>query len=161
MRRKDREITDFEQIRSMIDGCEVLRLGLADPEDPQFPYIVPVNFGYTVEEGQLRFYLHGATAGRKFELMQRMGVCSFEMDCDGFLDPVPEARDITTRYKSVMGKAVLRLLSGEEAEKAVSVIVDRFDVTRGFNWNRDVLPRTAVWELTVTELTAKENKPRA
>lgn len=45
MRRKDREITDFNEIRKIIDACEILRLGLADGD---FPYIVPVNFAYTV-----------------------------------------------------------------------------------------------------------------
>ena len=34
MRRKDREVTDFETIRQIIDSCEVLRIGLSDPEDP-------------------------------------------------------------------------------------------------------------------------------
>lgn len=68
MRRKDREITDFNEIRKIIDACEILRLGLADGD---FPYIVPVNFAYTVTDGQICFYIHGAVAGRKYELLCR------------------------------------------------------------------------------------------
>ena len=41
MRRKDREVTDFDSIVRIIDKCDVLRLGLADGD---YPYIVPVNF---------------------------------------------------------------------------------------------------------------------
>ena len=77
MRRKDREITDFNEIQKIIDACEILRLGLADGD---FPYIVPVNFAYTVTDGQICFYIHGAVAGRKYELLCRNPVCSFEMD---------------------------------------------------------------------------------
>ena len=67
MRRKDRAVTDFQKIVQIIDECEILRLGLADGE---YPYIVPVNFGYTVEGEQICFYIHGAQAGRKYELLR-------------------------------------------------------------------------------------------
>ena len=45
MRRKDREITDPAAIAEIIHRCDVLYLGLNDPEDPDYPYVVPVNFG--------------------------------------------------------------------------------------------------------------------
>lgn len=68
MRRKDREITDFSEILKIVDACEILRLGLADGH---FPYIVPVNFAYTVNDKQFYFYIHGAMAGRKYELLRQ------------------------------------------------------------------------------------------
>ena len=43
MRRKDREITDFEQMRAILDACDCARLGLVDE---QGAYIVPMNFGW-------------------------------------------------------------------------------------------------------------------
>ena len=57
MRRKDREITDFNIMLAIVEECDIIRIGLADGE---FPYIVPVNFAYTVENQQLKFYIHGA-----------------------------------------------------------------------------------------------------
>lgn len=158
MRRKDREITDFEVIRQIIDTCAVIRIGLSDPEDPLYPYIVPVNFGYTVDnQKQVRFFIHGARAGRKFELMQKTECCSFQMECDTLIDPMPQARDVTTRYKCVMGKADLTLLDGAAAEQALEVLMGHNESTRNFEWNRSAVSRTAVWELKVTELSAKAN----
>ena len=162
MRRKDREVTDFETIRQIIDSCEVLRIGLSDPEDPLYPYIVPVNFGYTADEQDgIRFFIHGARAGRKFELMQKVGCCSFQMECDAVVELVPAAKDVTTRYKCVMGKADLTLLEGDAAVHALEVVMSRRDDTRNFEWNRNAVPHTAVWELNVTELTAKVNRPKS
>ena len=69
MRRKDREVTDFDKIVKIIDQCDILRLGIADGD---YPYIVPVNFAYTVEGEQICFYIHGATAGRKYELLKKI-----------------------------------------------------------------------------------------
>ena len=48
MRRKDREITDFDEMMKIIAKCDTCRLALFDDE---FPYIVPLNFGTNVEEG--------------------------------------------------------------------------------------------------------------
>lgn len=158
MRRKDREITDFETIRQIIDSCEILRIGLSDPEDPMYPYIVPVNFGYTADEQDgIRFFIHGAQAGRKFDLMQKVGHCSFQMECDTLVDPIPQAKDVTTRYKCIMGKADITLLEGESAVRALDILMDCHEKTRGFEWNRNAVPKTAVWELKVTDLSAKAN----
>ena len=141
MRRKDREITDFSEILKIVDACEILRLGLADGN---FPYIVPVNFAYTVKDKQLCFYIHGAMAGRKYELL-----------CKN-----PAKRDVTMRYKSVMGQASVTFLEGDEKADAVdTIIMARHSETEKFDYNRAALARTAVAKLTVLSLTAKANLP--
>lgn len=62
MRRKDREITDFNEIMKIIDKCDTCRLALIDEE---YPYIVPLNFGVDVVDGQVYFYFHSANQGKK------------------------------------------------------------------------------------------------
>lgn len=161
MRRKEREVRDPAAVLGIVDSCEVLRLGLYDESDPSFPYVVPVNFAYEVRDGALRFYFHGAAAGRKFDLMTKRGVCSFEMESASRIAVEEEKQNITTYYASVMGKGKLRRLTAEaETLAALQVLVDRFPVSRGLDWAKDCLPRTAVWELAVTELTAKQNSGR-
>ena len=157
MRRKDREIRDFAVIRKIIDKCEVLRIGLVD--DDLFPYIVPVNFAYTIEGEQIFFYIHGAVAGRKYELIRRNGVCSFEMDCDHELVVKEEEREATMYYKSVMGRARLEFLEGEEKKRGLDIIMARDESTRGMDYDLAPLPRTAVVKLTVTEYSGKSNPP--
>ena len=70
MRRQDRAVTAPEKIRAVIDACEVCRLGL---QDGRGVYVVPVNFGHTVEGGRHVFYFHGAAEGRKVDLVRRNG----------------------------------------------------------------------------------------
>ena len=60
-----------------------------------------------------------------------------------------------------MGKADLTLLEGDAAVRALEVLMDCSEKARGFEWNRSAVPHTAVWELKVTELTAKVNLPKA
>ena len=155
MRRKDREVTDFNTIVSIIDECEIIRLGLADGD---FPYIVPVNFGYTIKGKEICFYIHGAMAGKKYEMLSRNPNCSFEMDIPLQLDCLIKQKDVTMRYKSVMGKCKVEFLEGEEKQSAIDdVIMARYEETKNFDYNRETVKKTAVAKLTVTEITAKAN----
>lgn len=155
MRRKDREITDFSEIVKIIDECEIVRLGLADGD---YPYIVPVNFAYRVSGRKVELYIHGAMAGRKYEILQKNPVCSFEMDIPLKLDCIYEKKDVTMRYKCVMGKAKVEFLDGEQKQSALDdIIMARYEETRNFDYNRNAVARTAVAKLTVTEMTAKAN----
>ena len=158
MRRKDREVTDFSEIIKIIDECEIVRLGMADGN---FPYIVPVNFAYKVSGETVALYIHGAMAGQKYEMLQRNPVCSFEMDLPIEMDCIYEKKDVTMRYKCVMGKAEVEFLEGEEKQAAIDeIIMARYEETRNFEYNKNVVARTAVAKLTVTELTAKVNPVR-
>lgn len=158
MRRKDREVTDFGEIIKIIDECEIVRLGLADGD---YPYIVPVNFAYEVSGKEVALYIHGAMAGRKYEMLQKNPVCSFEMDVPLEMDCVYEHKDVTMRYKCVMGKAKVEFLDGAEKQSAIDdIIMARHEETKYFDYNKNVVKRTAVAKLTVTEMTAKVNPIR-
>lgn len=155
MRRKDREVSDFKTIIGIIDECEIIRIGLSDGD---FPYIVPVNFAYTVEGEEICFYIHGAMAGKKYEMLTKKPYCSFEMDIPLVMDCIVEKKDVTMRYKSVMGKCKVEFLEGEEKEFTIdNVIMARHEETRNFDYNREAIKRTAVAKLTVMELSAKAN----
>lgn len=58
MRRKDREITDFDEMVKIIKECDACRIALND-EETGFPYIVPLNFGLDVEDERVYLYFHG------------------------------------------------------------------------------------------------------
>ena len=48
-----------------------------------------------------------------YELMQKNGVCSFEMDCGHKMELLHEYKEVTMRYKSLMGKAEIEFLTGK------------------------------------------------
>lgn len=158
MRRKDREVTDINKIIEVIDECDILRIGMADGN---FPYIVPVNFAYKVEGDEICFYIHGAMAGRKYELLSNNPFCSFEMDIPLEMDCIEELKDVTMRYKSVMGTASVEFLEGEEKQRAIDdIIMARYEATRNFDYNKSAVARTAVAKLKVIDITGKINTIR-
>ena len=79
MTKRERQITDEAQIRHILDTAKVLHLGLAVDNEP---YVVPMNYGYTMEEGKLVLYMHSALQGKKLDMMRANPKVFFEMDCD-------------------------------------------------------------------------------
>lgn len=75
MRRRDREVTDLTEIKAIVEKNMILHLGLFDEE---FPYVVPLHYGYEYREetDQFTFYTHGARQGHKIDLIyQNPNVC--------------------------------------------------------------------------------------
>ena len=114
MRRTDRQVNDFSEICAILDSCQVMRIGLCDG---QRPYVVPVNFGYEVRQGQIWLYFHCANQGRKLDILKRNPSVCFEMDCehDLVLDPTPCACGY--RFASVIGEGTAEILTAHQ-EKA-------------------------------------------
>jgi nitroimidazol reductase NimA-like FMN-containing flavoprotein (pyridoxamine 5'-phosphate oxidase superfamily) len=65
MHHADREIRDKEIVKAILDMCEVIDIGFFDDE---YPYILPVNFGYDYGD-DLVFYTHHALDGYKNKLV--------------------------------------------------------------------------------------------
>lgn len=157
MRRKDREVTDFKTITEIIDRCEVMRIGLSDGD---YPYIVPLNFSYEAdaENQRLCFYIHGAMAGRKYELLKKNLRCSFEMDNQIKIDYLYDCHDITTRYECVMGTADVEEIPDDEKEQVMQEkILSRWEEASRFPWNKESLKRCAMFRIVARTFSCKVN----
>lgn len=67
MTRRERQVTDEDHIRHILQSAKILHLGMVDGAEP---YVVPMNYGYLLEDGKLTLYLHGARRGRKLDILR-------------------------------------------------------------------------------------------
>ena len=161
MTRREQEITNKAEIRAILDACKVVHIGLVDGDEP---YVVPMNYGYTMDEdGKLALYLHGATQGRKLDLMRANPKVFFEMECD----IVPFEGDVACRYgttyKSIMGRGRAVILD-DPAEKmeALSILM-KTQTEKDFTFNEALVRVVSVIRIDALEYTAKHRpmpKPR-
>ena len=151
MRRKDRQITDHGQILDIVRRCRVCRLALNNGD---YPYIVPLNYGFEDTPEGLVLYFRSASRGTKLDLMAADPHAAFEMDCGTELISGSEPGECSMAYESVMGRGTLEMLEGEEKLRALQLLVDHYH-PEGFDWNRAHIPYTVVFKLTAEELTAK------
>lgn len=156
MRRKDREITDFDRKLAVLQRCEVLHLGLSDDGAP---YVVPLNFGARAEGGSVSLYFHCALSGRKLDLLRKNPRVSFAADRVLRLVGAERPCDWTMKYECVMGEGTAALVE-DPAEKAEGMlcILRHYGYEGGAEFAPAMLERTAVVRVSVSAFTAKSNE---
>lgn len=154
MRRKDREITDFDEMMKIIAKCDTCRLALFDDE---FPYIVPLNFGTNVEEGQLYLYFHSAKEGTKLDLIRKNNKVTFEMDCEHNIILYEERMSCTMGYASVIGHGNIEFVDDEDKLEALKIIMRHYH-SEEFKFNTNMMKATTVLRLKVLDMTGKRRK---
>lgn len=153
MRRKDREIKEFEEIVQVMKKCDVCRIAL---NDDGYPYILPLNFGMRAEGEQITLYFHGAGEGRKYELIKRDNRASFEMDCSHKLIADREACSCTMQYESVIGRGKIEIVPEEERYDAMRALMRQY-YEEEFSFPEEVVKRTTVMKLVVEQVSGKRN----
>lgn len=152
MRRSDREIKEKKDMIEVMERCDVCRLALNDGD---YPYILPLNFGMKVEEGQVSLYFHGAMEGKKYELFARDSRAAFEMDCSHRLVTEGDTGNCTMEYESVIGKGRVEMVPDEEKYEALLILMEHYR-KEDFPFNQAVMPQTKVFKLVVEEMTGKK-----
>lgn len=154
MRRKDREITDEEQIKRIIQSCYCCRLGFYDHGSV---YIVPLNFGYEEKENRRIFYFHGAAEGRKADLVKQGMSVGFEMDTAYELTRAETACGHSSRYQSIIGTGKVSLIE-EDQEKihALNTIMLHYTGKEKWDYPTEILSNTYVFKMEVLELSCKK-----
>lgn len=151
MRRRDREITDFNEMVKIIEKCDVCRLALHDEE---YPYIYPANFGMEIEDGKVVLYFHGALKGKKYDLMEKDNRVCFEMDCSHELYMDTEEMECTMRYESVIGQGHIEMIPDEKKYEALCILMKQYH-QEDFKFGTKVMPATRVYKLVVEKMTGK------
>ena len=153
MRKSDREIKSKEEIIDIIKRCDVIRLAFNNGD---YPYILPLNFGFEVKNDKVIFYLHSALEGTKVDIMKKDNRASFEMDTKHELQYYEEKGYCTMSYESVIGRGIIRILPEEEKMNALKKLMGHYHKSEDTYFNPAAISRTLVYSLEVEEMTAKK-----
>lgn len=99
MRMKDKEITDEREIREILENCHICRLGFSEEN---IPYTIPINYGYTYENGIISTFFHCSWEGRKIDIIKKNPVVCFEIDYVIHVEP-EEHNGIAVIWESLIG----------------------------------------------------------
>lgn len=151
MRRRDREIKEFDEIVKIIKKCDSLVLGL---NDEGYPYLVPLNFGMDIEDGQLYLYFHCAKEGKKLDLIQKDNRATFEMDCNHNFILYEERMSCTMGYESVIGQGIIEIVAEDKKYDALKILMRQYHA-EDFQFNTDMIKVTTLLRLKLEKLTGK------
>ncbi|MDP7078770.1 MAG: pyridoxamine 5'-phosphate oxidase family protein [Candidatus Undinarchaeales archaeon] len=152
MRRADREVTDREEIDSILERATVCRLGMcADGK----PYVVPLNFGH--KDGRL--YFHSATEGKKLDILRRNEKVCFEVDVDTEVIPAQSPCGWGMRYASVIGSGTASLVENlDEKRSALDIIMAHYD-GQGADYPEPMLRKVTIIRVDIEHMTGKRSRP--
>ncbi len=156
MRRKDREITNREEMIQIIENAKVLRIALFDNA---YPYIVPMHYGYTIEDSKVVFYMHSAKEGHKLDLIHQNGNVCVEIENEM---EIISGGDVPCQYGAKFASVIVRgkaeiVEDTDEKIKGLKVLM-LHQVNQDFEINEQMADMVCVIKVVVDEISAKERK---
>jgi len=152
MTKRELQITDENQIRAILDTAKVLHLGMCVDNEP---YVVPMNYGYVMENGRLVLYLHSAMQGKKLDMIRANSRVFFELDCDRIPFEGEKPCQYGLSYASVMGRGEARIISDVEEKMKALTLLMKTQTGKDFEFNEKLVSIVAVIRIDVAEFTAK------
>lgn len=152
MTRREREVTDQNEILNILDRGKIVHVGMVDDGKP---YVVPMNYGYTMQNGKLTLYLHGATEGRKIDVLRKNPDVFIEIDTDITPFTGETACHYGIGYSSIMGEGTAELVEDLEQKKAALSLLMKTQTGEDFVFNDKMANVVAIIKLTISDYTAK------
>ncbi|NTU88908.1 MAG: pyridoxamine 5'-phosphate oxidase family protein [Actinobacteria bacterium] len=152
MRRKDREISDFNEIVEVLKRCDACTIAM---NDDGYPYQFTLNYGLTVEDERLTLYFHSAKQGKKLGLIAENDKASFT-----FVNPQeavfsPDTCKATMYFESVVGRGKIEFVEEKHEKRlALDAIVAKY-LDEKIEPPDAVIDMTCIFKLTVEEMTGK------
>ena len=152
MTKRELQITDENQIRAILDTAKVLHLGLCVDNEP---YVVPMNYGYAMENGELKLYLHCATQGKKLDMIRVNPKAFFELDTDRVPFEGEKPCQYGLSYSSVMGRGTAAIVEDVEEKIQAMKYLMKTQTGKDFEFNEKLVSIVTVIRIDVAEYTAK------
>ena len=150
MRRSDREIAELPAIEEILKTALVCRLAFKGEE---FPYIVPLNFGYK----DRALYFHCAPVGLKLDCIRRDNKVAFCVDEMTELIRADEACRYSAKYRSVVGEGLAEIVTDPALKvEALNIIMSKFDSRSEFHYNEKDLKAVVAIRVEILRMTGKQ-----
>lgn len=155
MRRKDREVTDINELLDIIQECRICHLGM---QDDKGIYIVPLNYGFEYVDNQLNLYFHSAKVGRKIDALKLYPNVCIEMDCDHRLIEGEKACDYSFGFKSIIGNGQASFVEDYNEKLKGLQLLMRHETMKDFEFDAKMVNMVTVMKVVVQEFTGKYHK---
>ena len=155
MRRKDREVTELNELKQIIDQCKVCRIAM---QDEAGLYIVPMNFGYTFDNNQLILFFHSAKEGRKINALKENSDVCFEMDCNHSLITANVTCNYGYSFKSIIGNGKAVFIDDVGEKKTALSTLMKHQTRQDFSLDDRMVNTVCVFKIIVHNYSAKDHR---
>ena len=151
MRRKDKTIEDKNSIKEILINSNICRIAIFDDE---FPYIVPLNYGY--KDNAL--YFHCALKGKKLDLIKKNNKVGFEIEQNHELIKAEQSCDWTTKYRSIIGTGTIDIITDfDKKVKALDILMQHHGKQEN-TYKEKAVNKVVVLKLNIINLSGKQSE---
>jgi nitroimidazol reductase NimA-like FMN-containing flavoprotein (pyridoxamine 5'-phosphate oxidase superfamily) len=151
MRLAQFEIHDGQEILDMLNKSKYCHIAMLDGN---VPYIVAMFYAY--EPAEKRIYIHGATEGRKFDILSRGGQVCLQIVEYGQVYPADKPCDYFGLYTSIVCDGLIRQLSEEEKKHALDLITLKYSGIESFPYSDEALASVSCWCIELLSVSGKK-----
>jgi len=158
MRRSDRKVTDHRLIGNILDACKTCHLAMVDNGQP---YLVPISYGYTLENGVLTLVFHSAKEGRKISVLNENSSVCFEMSTEG--EPIFDEEtpcDYGYYFSSVIGFGKAQFVEDFEGKSVALKLITKHQANVDVEFTQAQTDTVCVMKVVTTDFTGKLKQGR-
>ena len=156
MRRSDREVTDYQQIKSIIEQAKVVHIGMIDNGRP---YVVPMQYGFVFTGGKLTLYVHCAKEGRKLDIIKKNPCVFIELETNV---AIVSGGDVPckygSKYASVMGDGTAAIVEDTDEKIYGLKLLMKAQTGKDFEISGQMTKSVTVLRIDVPRITAKSRE---
>ena len=152
VRRSDRELIQHDDKMSIIKKCKVCRIAMIEKSEP---YIVPMNYGFKDNNGQLTLYFHCAKEGRKLNILRVNPLVCFEIDCEGKVENIIDPCNSGYYYESIIGKGIVSEIASVKDKNEILSLIVQHQANQVFSFTEEQSKNVCILCLKVTEFSGK------
>jgi nitroimidazol reductase NimA-like FMN-containing flavoprotein (pyridoxamine 5'-phosphate oxidase superfamily) len=151
IRRKEKAITDPQELQAIIQSAQVCRLAFADHDTP---YVVPMHFG--IKGNTL--YFHCAHEGRKLDIISRNPTVCFEVEGPLAIINNGKPCNWSTRYASVIGYGTASVVTDPRKKReALSVIVAHYAPGTSYQFEGKKVDEVTILKVEIISMAGKKS----
>jgi nitroimidazol reductase NimA-like FMN-containing flavoprotein (pyridoxamine 5'-phosphate oxidase superfamily) len=150
MRRQDKEITEKEIINKILSKSDTCRIAMYDND---FPYIVPLNYGYFDNA----IYFHSSSNGKKIDLLKKNNKVCFEIECANEIIKHEQSCHWTTKYRSIIGFGKVDIITDfEQKKRGLEIIMEHYGKFDNV-FNNAQIDKIVILKLNIVSISGKQS----
>jgi len=153
MRRKDRELNKIDELSDILHNGSIAQIAFIDDGRP---YIVTMNFGFSIDGHKIKLFFHSAPEGRKIKCIKNNPEVCFTVAIPDPLIEGESACQYSMKYRSIVGYGKIKILEDQSAKIiALNKIMHHYTGLDKWEYEKTVIKNTTLFCLEVESITGK------
>lgn len=151
MIRKEKEITEIDEINAILDSSQICRIAMSDND---MPYIIPMNFCRTENS----IFIHSAKSGKKIEILKKNNRVCIETEAYCELKKSDKPCSTGMKFKSVVASGTAEIITDPDVKLfALNLFTKKYTSLASYIFSEKDVSGVEIIKISISEITGKKS----